>query len=61
VEAALFEEAAAAFRAGLYFEALAGQSLIDPGLLGRYDQRVLKTAFASVQRLLEFTTATFAL
>jgi len=60
-ESALFEEAAAAFRAALYFEALAGQSLIDPGLLGRHDQRVLKTAFASVQRLLEFTTAAFTL
>jgi len=59
-EAALFVEAAAAFRAGLYFEALAGQSRIDPAVLGRYDQRVIKTAFASIQRLLEFTIATFA-
>jgi signal-transduction protein with cAMP-binding, CBS, and nucleotidyltransferase domain len=58
---ALFEEAAAAFRAALYFEALAGNSAIDPSLLGRYDQRVLKTAFASVQRLLEFTTTAFTL
>ena len=60
-QSALFEEAAAAFRAALYFETLAGQSAIDPSVLGRYDQRVLKTAFASVQRLLEFTTAAFTL
>ena len=59
-EAPLFAEAAAAFRAGLYFEALAGQSSIDPAVLGRYDQRVIKTSFASIQRLLEFTIATFA-
>jgi CBS domain-containing protein len=60
-QSAIFEEAGAAFRAALYFEALAGQSSIDPSLLGRYDQRVLKTAFASVQRLLEFTTTAFTL
>jgi CBS domain-containing protein len=60
-ESAIFEEAAAAFRAALYFEAIAGQSLIDPATLGRHDQRVLKTAFASVQRLLEFTIQVFTL
>ena len=59
----MFREAAEAFRIVLYFEALPGDAAggftIDPAALGRYDQRLLKTAFASIQRLLEFTITNF--
>ena len=34
-------------------------SRIEPAQLGKFDQRLLKTAFASIQRLLEFTASTF--
>jgi signal-transduction protein with cAMP-binding, CBS, and nucleotidyltransferase domain len=57
--AAVFEEAAEAFRITLYHQTLAGSPKIDPARLGRYDSRLLKTAFASIQRLLEFTMETF--
>ena len=56
---AVFRDAADAFRAALYFEALAGAPTLDAGHLGRYDQRLLKTVFDAVQRLLEHTIATF--
>jgi signal-transduction protein with cAMP-binding, CBS, and nucleotidyltransferase domain len=58
--ASMFREAAEAFRIALYFEALSADPAIDPAELGRYDQRLLKTAFASIQRLLEFTIANFS-
>jgi CBS domain-containing protein len=57
--AAVFEEAAEAFRVALYHQTLAGSPKIDARRLGRYDSRLLKTAFASIQRLLEFTMETF--
>ena len=52
---AIFREAADAFHCALYYQALAGGSQIDAGKLGRFDQLLLKTAFSSIQRLLEFT------
>jgi CBS domain-containing protein len=58
-EAALFREAADAFRIGLYYQALAGGARIHPDKLGRFDQLLLKNAFSSIHRLLEFTLATF--
>jgi CBS domain-containing protein len=57
--APVFREAAAAFRVGLYHQTLAGSCRIEPSKLGRYDQRLLKTAFSSIQHLLELTTSTF--
>lgn len=61
--ATIFPEAAGAFRTALYYQTLAGAleagSRIDPGKLGKFDQLLLKTAFSSIQRLLEFTTSTF--
>lgn len=53
--AAQIREAADAFRIGLYYQALAGGARITPGDLGKFDQLLLKTAFASIQRFLEFT------
>jgi len=58
-QAAVFREAAGAFRIALYYRALAGGSQISAAALGRFDQRLLKTAFSSIHRLLEFTAATF--
>lgn len=57
--AQIFQEAAEAFRIALYHQTLAGSPQIDPAQLGRYDSRLLKTAFASIARLLEFTHETF--
>ena len=57
--AAILHEASEAFRIALYYQTLAGSSRIDPGTLGKFDQRLLKTAFFSVQNLLEFTASTF--
>ncbi|MCU1235326.1 MAG: nucleotidyltransferase [Candidatus Solibacter sp.] len=57
--AAILREAAEAFRIALYCRTLAGGSRIDPSTLGKFDQRLLKTAFSSVQHLLEYTAATF--
>jgi signal-transduction protein with cAMP-binding, CBS, and nucleotidyltransferase domain len=57
--AAIFSEAAVAFRTALYYETRAVESRIDPGKLGKFDQLLLKIAFSSIQRLLEFTTSTF--
>jgi CBS domain-containing protein len=61
--ATIFHEAAGAFRTALYYQTLAGAleqgARIDPGKLGKFDQLLLKTAFSSIQRLLEFTTSTF--
>jgi CBS domain-containing protein len=52
----IFQDAAEAYRVALYQQALAGTSLLDPAKLERLDQRLLKTAFTSVLRLLEHTT-----
>jgi signal-transduction protein with cAMP-binding, CBS, and nucleotidyltransferase domain len=57
--AAILREAADAFRTALYYQAQAGGSRVEPGRLGKFDQILLKTAFVSIQRLLEFTTSTF--
>jgi CBS domain-containing protein len=57
--AAIFSEAVAAFRTALYYQTRAVASQIDPGKLGKFDQLLLKTAFSSIQRLLEFTTSRF--
>jgi CBS domain-containing protein len=61
---AMFEEAREAFRVASFHFATArfrnpGNAVIDPSSLGRYDQRLLKTAFQSIRRLLEFTATTF--
>ncbi|MDX2151406.1 MAG: putative nucleotidyltransferase substrate binding domain-containing protein [Bryobacteraceae bacterium] len=56
--AQVFQQAAEAFRIALYYKALRGPRLA-PGGLRKLDQRLLKTVFTSVQRLLDFTTATF--
>jgi len=55
----VFAEAAEAYRIALYHQTLAGSPCIDPARLGRYDSRLLKTAFGSIQRLLELTSETF--
>lgn len=56
--AAILAEAAEAFRVALYYQATAGRE-IRPGRLGKFDQRLLKTAFSSIHRLLEFTESRF--
>jgi CBS domain-containing protein len=58
---AMFEAASQAFRVATYQQAIAGQggALIRPSLLTRYDQRLLKTAFDAIQRLLELSSTTF--
>jgi CBS domain-containing protein len=59
---AVFHEAAGAFRVASYYAAVAAMRtpsrdpLIEPSQLTKYDQRLLKTAFESVQRLIEFTS-----
>jgi len=58
-DAQVFNDAADAYRIALYQQALAGAPRIDPSKLGRLDQRLLKTAFGSVLRLLELTTRRF--
>lgn len=58
-KAPVFRDAAEAYRIALYQQALAGSSRIDPARLARLDQRLLKTAFSSVLRLLEHTTHRF--
>jgi len=57
--AAVFREAADAFRIALYHQTVAGTTLIAPSALGKLDQRVMKTAFSSILRLLELTASTF--
>lgn len=58
-KAPVFRDAAEAYRIALYQQAVAGSSRIDPARLARLDQRLLKTAFSSVLRLLEHTTHRF--
>ena len=57
--AAIFSKAADAYRIGIYYQTLAGCDRIDAGNLGKFDQRLLKTAFSSIQGFLEFTMSTF--
>ena len=59
--AAVYKDAADAFRFALYQQAVAGTQLIEPSALGRLDQRVMKTAFSSILRLLELTASRFEL
>jgi signal-transduction protein with cAMP-binding, CBS, and nucleotidyltransferase domain len=59
--AAIFRGASDAFRIALYHQAVAGTALLEPSALGKLDQRVMKTAFASTLRLLELTASTFGL
>lgn len=56
--ATMLRDAADAFRIALYYQTLAGGSVIATRRLGRFDQLVLRTAFTSIQRLLEFTAST---
>ncbi len=59
----VLHEAAGAFRVASYYAAVAAMNsasrstLIDASQLSKYDQRLLKTAFESVQKLIEFTSA----
>jgi CBS domain-containing protein len=57
--ATILRDAAEAFRVALYYQTLAGGSRIEPCTLGKFDQRLLKTMFTSIERLLEFTASTF--
>ena len=58
----VFHEAAGAFRVASYYAAVATMNsssrspLIEPSQLTKYDQRLLKTTFESVQKLIEFTS-----
>ncbi len=56
--AQILRDAAVAFRIALYYKAVTGNR-IEPGNLGKFDQRLLKSAFSSVLRLLEFTSSRF--
>lgn len=56
---AILREAADAFRIGLYYRTVCGSDSIDARKLGKFDQLLLKSAFASIQRFLEFTVSTF--
>jgi len=55
----VLRQAAGAFCIGLYYQSLAGSARIDPAKLGKFDQLLLKTAFASIQRFLEFAVSAF--
>lgn len=57
--AATIREAADAFRIGLYYQNLARGTRMVPGRLGKFDQALLKTAFSSITRFLEFTLSIF--
>ncbi|HEY4362452.1 MAG TPA: putative nucleotidyltransferase substrate binding domain-containing protein [Bryobacteraceae bacterium] len=59
--AAVYKDAVEAFRFALYHQAVAGTAVIEPSTLGRLDQRLMKTAFASILRLLELTASRFEL
>ena len=56
--AEVLREAADAFRVALYYQATAS-GRIEPGKLGKLDQRILKSALSSIHRLLEFTADRF--
>jgi CBS domain-containing protein len=59
----VLREAAQAFRVTAYQQAIANfagaGATIRPSNLGRYDQRLLKTAFDAIQRLLEVSSSVF--
>jgi signal-transduction protein with cAMP-binding, CBS, and nucleotidyltransferase domain len=55
----VFQDAAEAYRIALFHQALSGGGRMDPSKLARLDQRLLKTAFTNVLRLLELTTHRF--
>ncbi|MBM3765100.1 MAG: cyclic nucleotide-binding domain-containing protein [Acidobacteria bacterium] len=57
--AEIFHRAADAFRIALYHQTRTGSATIAAASLSRYDQRLFKTAFQSILKLLELTTATF--
>ena len=57
--ASIIREAADAFRIGLYYQTLMGTSQINPGKLAKFDQLLLKTAFSSIQRFLQYIQSTF--
>ena len=60
---AVLREAAQAFRVATHQQAIASfggeGTIIRPSILGRYDQRLLKTAFDAIQRLLELSSTVF--
>jgi CBS domain-containing protein len=58
--AEILRDGANAFRVALYYQTEAGRE-IKPGRLGKLDQRLLKTAFSSIHRLLDFTENRFIL
>jgi hypothetical protein len=58
--AAIFQNAAEAFRIAIYHQTIAGTPRIAPAALGKLDQRAVKTAFSSIPRLLKLTESTFA-
>ena len=51
-------QAVEAFRVGVYYQTLAGGSRIDCAMLGKLDQKLLKTALLAIERFLEFTVNT---
>ncbi len=55
----LLSEAADAFRIGLYHRTISGGRRIHPAKLGKLDQMMLKTAFTSVHRVVQFTVNQF--
>jgi CBS domain-containing protein len=55
----VFRDTADAFRIVSYESAIAGRGQVNPSILGKYDQRLLKTAFQSIHRFLEFTASTY--
>ena len=55
----ILREGADAFRIALYHHTLAGQAVVQPSALSRYEQRLLKTAFSSIVKQLELTRAIF--
>jgi CBS domain-containing protein len=57
--ASIFRGAADAFRIALYHQSMAGTPCIAVSALGKLDQRVMKTAFSAILRLLELTASKF--
>jgi signal-transduction protein with cAMP-binding, CBS, and nucleotidyltransferase domain len=57
--APVLREAGDAFRIGIYHASLAGQPHLDPARLDKYEQLLLKTALAAVQRFVAATVAEF--
>jgi signal-transduction protein with cAMP-binding, CBS, and nucleotidyltransferase domain len=57
--AGILREAADAFRIGLYHRTISGGRRIHPAKLGKLDQMLLKTAFTSVHRVVQFTVNRF--